>query len=63
MRIIDHIGNSYIPSTITKKLLFAHTCTGKAIWVDCVSSIRISDFERRFVVHVDEYIKRKGLWC
>ena len=59
MRIIDHIGNSYIPSTITKKLLFAHTCTGKAIWVDCALSKRITYFERVFGVHVDEYIKRR----
>ena len=59
MRIIDHIGNSYIPSTITKKLLFAHTCTGKAIWADCSSSKRITEFEKVFGVHVDEYIKRR----
>ena len=59
MRIIDHIGMHFIPSTIMKKLLFAHTCTGKAIWVDCVSSKRITDFERAFGVHVDKYIKRR----
>lgn len=59
MHIIDHIGMHFIPSSILKKLLFAHTCTGKAIWADCSSSKRITDFERVFGVHVDEYIKRR----
>ena len=59
MIIRDYIGNFYIPSTLSKKLMFAHTCTGKAIWVDCALSIRITDFERNFGVHVDEYIKRR----
>ncbi len=59
MIIRDYIGNFYIPSTLSKKLMFAHTCTGKAIWVDCALSKRITDFERHFGVHVDEYIKRR----
>lgn len=59
MRIRDSIGNFYIPSTISKKLLFAHACNGKSIWAYCASSIRTTMFKNDYGVHVDEYIKRR----
>ena len=59
MNIRDYTDMYYIPSTISEKLMFAHTCTGKSIWVDSRAAIRTTEFEMAFGVHVDEYIKRR----
>jgi hypothetical protein len=64
MYIRDSASNFFTPSCITEETLFAYTCNG--------TTIRHSDgrvqkskttFTDNFQVHVDEYIKRKGLWC
>lgn len=62
MCIKDASSGFFTPSFVTEEILFSYNCkdgTKRLKDVDVVTGY--TNFKNEFGVHVDEYIKRKGL--